>query len=51
MFFGSYAKGTADRKSDIDLYIETDDREVKRDLEQAHSRLSVKRGSGTRRIC
>lgn len=45
VLFGSYAKGTADQKSDIDLYIETDDREVKRELERTHSRLSVKIGS------
>lgn len=44
VLFGSYAKGTADRKSDIDLYIETDDREIKRELERSHSRLSVKIG-------
>jgi predicted nucleotidyltransferase len=44
ILFGSYAKGTADRKSDIDLYIETDDREIKRELERSHSRLSVKIG-------
>ncbi|KDE54307.1 nucleotidyltransferase family protein, partial [Methanoculleus sp. MH98A] len=45
IIFGSYAKGTADEKSDIDLYIETDDREVKRELERCHSRLSVKIGT------
>ncbi|MDD4256047.1 MAG: nucleotidyltransferase domain-containing protein [Methanofollis sp.] len=45
VIFGSYAKGTADRKSDVDLYIETDDRMVKQDLERAHLRLSVKIGS------
>ncbi len=44
VIFGSYAKGTAGEKSDIDLYIETNDREVKRDLERCHSRLSVKIG-------
>ena len=45
VLFGSYAKGTADKKSDIDVYIETDDREVKRELERSHLRLSVKIGS------
>ncbi len=45
VLFGSYAKGTADQKSDIDVYIETGDREVKRELERSHSRLSVKIGS------
>ena len=45
VIFGSYAKGTAGERSDIDLYIETNDREIKRDLERCHSRLSVKIGS------
>ena len=44
VIFGSYAKGTADRKSDIDLYIETEDRETKQELERYHSKLSVKIG-------
>jgi len=44
VIFGSYAKGTADKKSDIDLYIETEDRETKRELERCHSKLSVKIG-------
>ena len=44
VLFGSYAKGTADAKSDIDLYIETGDKEVKRELERYHSKLSVKIG-------
>lgn len=44
VIFGSYAKGTADAKSDIDLYIETGDRMMKRELERYHSKLSVKIG-------
>jgi len=44
VLFGSYAKGTADQKSDIDVYIETGEREVKRELERCHSRLSIKIG-------
>ncbi len=44
IIFGSYAKGTANRRSDIDLYIETDDRMVKQELERYHSNLSVKVG-------
>lgn len=44
ILFGSYAKGTADQESDIDVYIETGDREVKRELERSHLRLSVKIG-------
>ncbi|NVO65987.1 nucleotidyltransferase domain-containing protein [Methanofollis tationis] len=45
VLFGSYAKGTADQRSDIDVYIETGEREVKRELERCHSRLSIKIGS------
>ena len=44
VLFGSYAKGTAERKSDIDVYIETNDRTVKQDLERSHSRLSIQYG-------
>jgi predicted nucleotidyltransferase len=44
MIFGSYAKGTAKKESDIDIYIETTDREIKKKLEQLSSRLAVKIG-------
>ena len=44
LLFGSYAKGTAHNKSDIDLFIETRDPNVKKDLEKRHSMLSVKTG-------
>jgi predicted nucleotidyltransferase len=44
ILFGSYAKGTAGKESDIDIYIETIDLLVKKQLEQKHSRLSVKTG-------
>jgi len=44
ILFGSYAKGTFGPSSDIDVYIETTDRDVKRDLERRHSKLSVKIG-------
>jgi predicted nucleotidyltransferase len=57
ILFGSYAKGTANRQSDIDLYIETkgeinseanrteNNRELKRNLERQHTKLSIKTGS------
>ncbi len=61
ILFGSYAKGTANRQSDIDLYIETkgeinkeinseanrtdNNRELKRILERQHTKLSIKTGS------
>jgi len=44
VLFGSYAKGIARDESDIDLYIETEDREIKLDLERVDSKLSVKIG-------
>lgn len=45
ILFGSYAKGVADEKSDIDIFVETKDRDLKRQLEQLNSKLSVKIGS------
>ena len=44
ILYGSYAKGTATRESDIDIYIETTDPLTKKQLEQKHSRVSVKTG-------
>ena len=44
LLFGSYAKGTAQEESDIDLFIETRERTVKKDMEKGHSKLSVKTG-------
>jgi predicted nucleotidyltransferase len=45
VLFGSYAKGTAARGSDIDLFVETSDSALKRELELLNSRLSVKIGT------
>ena len=45
VLFGSYAKGLATKTSDIDIYIETLDADVKIQLEQRHSSLSVKIGT------
>ena len=42
--FGSYAKGTATCDSDIDLYVETEDRNVRKRLRRLHGRLSIKIG-------
>jgi predicted nucleotidyltransferase len=47
LIFGSYAKGTAHEGSDIDLYIETEDRTLKKKLEDQYSTLSVKTGPFT----
>jgi len=44
ILFGSYAKWTATRKSDIDIFIETRDRHIKRELEKVSSRLRIKTG-------
>ncbi len=44
VLFGSHAKGTAKKGSDIDIYIETKDRNLKEELERLNSRLSVKIG-------
>ena len=44
VLFGSYAKGTANKNSDIDVFIETKDRNLKKELELLNSRLSVKIG-------
>ena len=45
VLFGSYAKGAATRGSDIDLFVETTDRGLKREFELLNSRLSVKIGT------
>jgi predicted nucleotidyltransferase len=45
VLFGSYAKGTATKNSDIDLYVQTQDPNLKKDLEGLSSKLSVKIGN------
>ncbi|MFH1377051.1 MAG: nucleotidyltransferase domain-containing protein [Candidatus Woesearchaeota archaeon] len=44
VLFGSYAKGIEKKNSDIDIYIETKDRNVKRNIESVNSRIRVKIG-------
>lgn len=44
LLFGSYAKGIAKKDSDIDIYIETRDRNVKKLVESINSRIKVKIG-------
>jgi predicted nucleotidyltransferase len=44
VLFGSYARGTVNKNSDIDVFIETKDRNLKKELELLNSRLSVKIG-------
>lgn len=45
LLFGSYAKGRATKESDIDVYAETLDTDVKKQLERRHSSLSIKIGT------
>ena len=44
MIFGSYAKGTAHKDSDIDIYIEGINKKLKQELELLNSRASIKMG-------
>jgi len=44
VLFGSYAKGLAKKNSDIDIYIGTTNRNVKKTVEEAHSKIRVKIG-------
>jgi predicted nucleotidyltransferase len=44
LLYGSYAKKIPTKESDIDIYIETLNNDVKKHIEQRHSSLSVKIG-------
>lgn len=44
ILFGSYAKGLATKNSDIDIYIETGKRNIRKELRMLDSRLSIKIG-------
>jgi len=44
ILFGSYAKELAGKCSDIDIYIETKNRDIKKELEHSNSKLSIKIG-------
>ncbi len=44
ILFGSYAKFTAKKDSDIDVYVETRSRKVKESAEAVHSKIKVKIG-------
>jgi predicted nucleotidyltransferase len=44
LLYGSYAKGIPSKTSDIDIYIDTLNTNLKKQLEQQHSSLSVKIG-------
>ena len=44
VLFGSYAKGLAHKDSDIDIFIETANKELKKEIEQLNTKASVKIG-------
>ena len=48
ILFGSYAKGTATKNSDIDLFVETRNKKLKEKLELLNSRLRVQIGKYNR---
>ena len=45
ILFGSYAKFSAKKDSDIDIYIETNDKSVKEKIEEINSKINVKQGN------
>lgn len=45
ILFGSYAKGSANKESDIDIYIDTDKAKIKEEVESIDSKISVKIGN------
>ena len=45
LLFGSYAKGTALKDSDIDIYVESSDPNLRKNLKLLDSKLSVKIGN------
>jgi len=44
ILFGSYAKGNPKKESDIDIYIETTNPAIKKELQSINSKLSIKIG-------
>lgn len=44
VLFGSYAKGIPKKDSDIDIYIDTEDADIKKELHLLDSKLSIKIG-------
>lgn len=44
ILFGSYAKFSANKQSDIDIFIDTKERQMKTKVSNIHSRLSIKIG-------
>lgn len=48
LIFGSYVKGTSTEKSDIDIFINTNSRKIKDEIEMINSKISVKIGDLTK---
>jgi len=44
ILFGSYAKNKAKKESDIDIYIETNNKKIKYELEKIYSKINIKIG-------
>ena len=44
VLFGSYAKDTVKKDSDIDVYMETTNNKIKNKLQEINSKLSIKIG-------
>ena len=44
ILFGSYAKGVPKKESDIDIYLETNDNNIKNSVKDINSKLSIKIG-------
>lgn len=44
LIFGSYAKGISKTDSDIDIYVDTTNNKIKKDISLIHSKISVKIG-------
>ena len=44
LLFGSFAKGVNNKKSDVDIYIETESLELKKEVEKINSKIDVKTG-------
>lgn len=49
VIFGSYAKFSSNENSDIDVYIETEDKTTKSETEKIHSKINVKIGKYDRK--
>lgn len=50
VLYGSYAKGNANKNSDVDVFIETTSRGLREEIERIDSRLSVKIGPYANRV-